>query len=391
MIVESLLFSKLFFTAYSAQMKAVIPFTLLVGNVNVWFTRSFSLSPASVSSRPSRSQCLLSAREEAEAFLEKARKMREEVAMMEGKTLEQVEDEARDKKLAAETIEKLATERRLLSKEDSRQRLKTDGSFLAVPETQSDQIAQARQAATRAYVDGITRQVIRFALLPEDEALNLDRQWPGGAQQMYREAAGPMTRELLRQIKTSNEKDQEASALRGPNKVTSEDIWDFDGSALITAKSDKDEMIAQAMVLSNTDNKYTKDIAALCREMGEKLVMLVNPFWRDVESWGFNLLAPKAKQNAQEVIFDGGFQETYVLLQKTVQGEDCIALKAYPYDWQMYAYAETDYWPYDSYLINLGSTKSEPRSSDFVAALQGREEFKLSKNMRQVQRMMGKD
>lgn len=101
-------------------------------------------------------------------------------------------------------------------------------------------------------------------------------------------------------------------------------------------------------------------------------------------------MAPKGKEMAQEAIFDRGFQETYVLLQPSVRGEDCIALKAYPYDWQLYAYAENEYWPYDEIIVYLGSTEKEPTTSDFTGLLNGRDEFKLSKNMRQMQRMLNK-
>lgn len=330
----------------------------------------------------------LSAEDQAEKLLEQARKIREELAVIEGKSLQEVEEEAHDKRQAVKELEKIESDRQIARRIEATNRRGTDGSFLNVPETQEDQVTQAKQAIERAFQDGITRQVVRFALVPEDEALNEDRQWPGGARQMYREAAGPMTRELLRQIKPLNS--GEELSLCKP-EVKSEDIWDFDGSAMVSASTDDHESYVKAMVLSNTDNKYTLDIEEDCKSMGGDLYLLVNPFWRDVESWGFNILAPKAKQTAQEVIFDGGFQETYMLLQKTVNGEDCIALKAYPYDWQLYVYCETDYWPYNNYLIHLGSTETEPKSSDFSRAMSEREEFALSKNMRQIQRMRGKD
>jgi hypothetical protein len=50
------------------------------------------------------------------------------------------------------------------------------------------------------------------------------------------------------------------------------------------------------LVFPNTDNKYTKDIAEIDKAMGDWLFILVNPFWRDIETWGFNLLAPKGKE-----------------------------------------------------------------------------------------------
>ena len=40
------------------------------------------------------------------------------------------------------------------------------------------------------------------------------------------------------------------------------------------------------------------------------------------------------------MIFDRGFDETYVCMRFSVRGEDCVAIKAYPYDWQIFAYKE---------------------------------------------------
>jgi hypothetical protein len=67
-----------------------------------------------------------------------------------------------------------------------------------------------------------------------------------------------------------------------------------------------------------------------------------------------------------------------------------VAIKAYPYDWQLFAYRESDEWPNSEYCVHLGSTEPEPKSEDFVKLLEQREEFKLTKNMRQMQRMMNK-
>ena len=350
-------------------------------------------------------------------LLERARKMREEIAELTGQTVEQVEQEAAAKKQkTADAAAKTAADRqeRKSNKSASSSSISTSadaGRFLPVPETPDDQIWQAKAAVERAFAAGLTRQVVRFALVPKDETLNQqDRQWPGGAQQMYREAAGPLTRELLKQIRAptaaaaTTKKDNsdnntaqtaattpDNSALTKQPNVISQDIWDFDGSALITAEHANASGDVQAMVQPNTDNKYTNDIGTIDRAMGDRLFLLINPFWRDLDSWGFNILAPGAKEKAAAAIFNRGFTETYCVLQKSVRGEDCVALKAYPYDWQLYAYAESDYWPFDQYSVHLGSTVHEPKSSDFSELLIQREEFKLSKNMRQVQRMMNKD
>eukprot|EP00977_Amphora_coffeiformis_P000885 scaffold190_cov171-Amphora_coffeaeformis.AAC.10 len=317
--------------------------------------------------------------------------MRAEAAALEGRPVEELEQEAAEKRQRERDAQAQAAqareERRIEAAEARATQSTNNGKFLTVPETADEQVVLAKQAVEKAFRDGIDRQIVRFALVPEGEYLNEnDRQWPGGAMQMYREAAGPMTRELLRVIKTDPE------PLSKQPEVKSQDVWDFDGSALITAEAPNGaKHDVQALVQPNTDTKYTKDIATIDEAMKQRLFLLVNPFWRGIDSWGFNILAPNGKKLAQEAIFDRGFQETFVLLQKSVRGENCIAMKVYPYEWQLYAYCESDYWPYREEIIHLGSSKEEPKSSEFGALLEQREEFKMSKNMRQLQRMSRRD
>eukprot|EP00978_Attheya_sp_CCMP212_P039113 scaffold200407_cov49-Attheya_sp.AAC.5 len=288
-----------------------------------------------------------SAEQEAKELLEKVRKMREEIALLEGRSVEDVEEEAQMKaKQNRERIEKEVADRevsRARTKEERQSVLLTDGSFLEVPDTADDQVRQAAAAVEQ----------VRAIVEPNDET--------------------------------------DAKAGYRP-KVKAQDIWDFDGSALVTAEAPSGAANdVQALVFPNTDDKYSKDIAKLDEGMKERLFLLVNPFWRNLESWGFNILAPNAKKLAQSAIFDKGFNETYCLLQRSVQGEDCVALKAYPYDWQLYVYLENPYWPYTDEVIHLGSTRDEPTTVNFTTFLKERDEFKMSKNMRQMQRMMGKD
>lgn len=349
--------------------------------------------------------------DEAERLLERARKMRQELAALEGKTIEQVEDEANQARAQrlekeAEESDEAARRKRIRNEAQAREEdgsKRKSGYVVSVPETPDEQVAQAKGAVERAFADGITRQVVRFALVAEGETLaSQDPSWPGGAQQMSREAAAPLTRELLRVLRapaataantqTDDASDVDRQGLRKPPIVKSQDVWDFDGSAIITAEAStgaSDDI--QALVMPNTDTKYTRDIAAIDRAMGSRLFLLVNPFWRNLESWGFNLLAPRGKAEAQQAIFNRGFEETYHVLQKSVNGEDCIAVKAYPYDWQLYARAESDNWPFEEYTVHLGSTPDEPTSADFATLLLQRDEFKLSKNMRRMQRIMNRN
>jgi hypothetical protein len=309
----------------------------------------------------------------AKALREKAAQLRAEIAALEGKSVDQVEQEAKDKKDQALNAKSASLEARKAPSKPV-----DYGKMMEVPTGSQDMVYQAARAVERAYADGIKRQTVRFVLLAEGQGVSQEtNEWPGGSAQMYREAGKPLTSELLREIRLNTN-------VGSPN-VRAQDIWDFDGSAIHYAEakdSAKDDV--QAMVFANTDVKYLRDIDAIDKDMGDRLFLLVNPFWRNVESWGFNILAPGAKQKAQATIFDKGYDETYSLLRFSVRGEDCVALKAYPYDWQLYVYLENEMgWVTP---IRLGSSKTEPKTDYVTDLINARPEFKLSKNMRQLSR-----
>lgn len=249
-------------------------------------------------------------------------------------------------------------------------------------------VQQAASAIERAFKDGITRQTVRFALITEEEVMSGElNEWPGGAKQMFREAGCPLTEELLREVQVGPRSESNV-----PPTVTTNDVWDFDGSAISKATSENEEADVTALIFPNTDTKYLKDIENISKEVGtDKLFLLINPFWRNVESFGFNILQPNGKKRAQEVIFDNGYDVTYAVLRFSARGEDCVAVKAYPYNWQMYAYREDPSWFNKQIPIWLGSSEDEPKSAQFSELLNARPEFKMSKNMRQMQRMMGND
>lgn len=309
---------------------------------------------------------------EAQALRDKAARLRAEIAAMEGKTVYEVESEAKEKR-----------DRELKATEERKHRMANEkpmdrGRMVEVPMTRDDMVAQAARSVERAYRDGLTRQTVRFFLLEDGDSFTGSNQWPGGAQQMYREAAKPLTRELLRSIRVSS--DQILSPV-----VKDQDIWDFDGSALHSAEAQEGAKLdVQALVFPNTDVKYINDIEKIDQDTGDRLFLLVNPFWRNIDSWGINLLAPGAKKKAHKVIFDRGYDETYVCLRFSCRGEECVAIKAYPYDWQIFAYLEDVYG--SETPMRLGSSKEEPRSEVVTSLLNERPEFKLSKNMRQLSR-----
>jgi len=204
---------------------------------------------------------------------------------------------------------------------------------------------------------------------------------------MYREAGKPLTSALLEEIRApSQQVDEYLEQRQLPPTVITQDIWDFDGSALHTAEAKEGPSAdVQALVFPNTDVKYIKDIAEISEAMGPRLFLLVNPLWINIDSWSFNLLAPGARKKAQETIFDRGFDETYVVLNFSVRGEKCVAIKAYPYDWQFFASLEDDY--NTESFIRLGSSKEEPTSSIVNQLLAARPEFKETKTTRQMKKL----
>lgn len=313
--------------------------------------------------------------------LDRAAKLRAEIAALENKSVEQVEQEAKQKKddekkrmmeMAAKDLE---TKKKSAPPRDF-------GRMLEVPSRPEDMVAQAALAVERAYQAGITRQTVRLALVnPPDQSCKELNQWPGGAPQMYRESAKPLTHELLKNIRLSKEQKMKIQA---PN-VTDQDIWDFDGSGLFTSRAQEGAAHdVQALVFANTDVKYINDIQKIDEAMKDRLFLLVNPFWRNIDSWGINILAPGAKKKAQKVIFDKGYDETYVFLRFSARSEECVAIKAYPYDWQIFAYLENDMgWETP---VRLGSSVEEPTTALVTELLNERPEFKLTRTMRQFRR-----
>jgi len=337
----------------------------------------------------------------AQKLLEQAAKIRAELAELEGKTLSQVEKEAQDQKDVRQLRIEKQREEDVSKKNVLSKTKKNTAQVIYLPETLEEQTRQAASAIERAFQDGITRQTVRLVLVKQDTPISADtEEWPGGAKQIYREAGRPLTEALLTEVRATatslqTEEDKNANTAKQYVRplVTAQDIWDFDGTALITAKANNGPAgDVQALVFPNTDNKYLKDIKQISQNLGkERLFLLINPFWSKVDTWGFNILQPNAQKMAQEIIFDspgGGFQETYVLSRFSARGEDCVAIKAYPYDWELYAYIEDEtYGAPVQTAIRLGSSPDQPTSAIYTQLLNKRPEFKLTKTMRQMNKM----
>ena len=182
--------------------------------------------------------------DEAKKLLEKAAQIRKQLAELEGKTLSQVEKEAKEEKdLRSQRqleIQSKKNNENSKSGTNSKERRSSSRSLhnplVYVPETIDDQIRQSSLAIERAFEDGITRQTVRLALVKQNEMITPEEEeWPGGAMQMYREAGRPLTEALLGEIRViaknlQTEDEKNSGKENYPPTVKAQDIWDFDVS-----------------------------------------------------------------------------------------------------------------------------------------------------------------
>ena len=347
--------------------------------------------------------------EQAQILRDKADKIREEIAKLEGKSISQVQQEAQTKRdFEQNRLLQLEEKNKKRSEENEKRKSSSSGwndggKFLEVPGNHDEMVWQASRAIERAYKDGKTRQTVRFDLVGKNQMVGDENLWPGGTKEMYRESAKPLTNSLLELIDvpsitipvSSNTTDEQPQQLqqqqaRVPRTVKAQVLLDFDGTYLHTAETASDPGAdVQALVFPNTDIKYIRDIEAISNAMESRLFILINPFWRNLdESWSFNLLQPGAKKEAKRVIFDNGYDDTYVALSFFARGEKCMAIKAYPYDWQLFAYLENNSYGGRETIIKLGSCKERPTSSVVTEMINDVPELKESKTMRQMKKIL---
>ena len=145
----------------------------------------------------------------------------------------------------------------------------------------------------RAYSgSGLNHQSVQ---LPLSEAIYGEREegfvadravgWQGGPQETYR-FLQPLSIDLLKQV------DLQPGGL--PPRVSEQTLLDFDGSSLLTSESGagpRDDV--QAILQPNTDRYYLDLIRRVEEQFSDtpgkpqRLLLLVNPAWRDRSSWGF--------------------------------------------------------------------------------------------------------
>ena len=166
-----------------------------------------------------------------------------------------------------------------------------------------DQIARAAATAVHAaWRDGIYRQSIKLPLSEsmygsKEEGFIADRAigWQGGPQETLRYLT-PLTMQVLQRLAP-----QQADTAGLTPRIQQQFLLDFDGSCLLTSEHPAGALYdVQAVLQPNTDDYYRTTIANLEAQATERrLVVLVNPAWRDRTSWGFF-----QRQEAQRLILD---------------------------------------------------------------------------------------
>jgi len=198
---------------------------------------------------------------------------------------------------------------------------------------------QASAAISKAYLEGgINLQTIR---LPLTEAMYSDKEegfvadraigWQGGPQETIRYLS-PLVQSILKSIKMT---DNNMGGL--PVKVSEQILLDFDGSTLQTSEHPTGPLYdIQAILQPNTDGYYLKTIQQIEEQFSNtkgkanRLFLLVNPAWRDRQSFGIF-----GGKKAQEQILDR-YPTTYAVDQFIVRGRKVSLLKCWSENWAMF-------------------------------------------------------
>ena len=144
---------------------------------------------------------------------------------------------------------------------------------LKPPQNREDMLTQAASAVQRARADDVNRCLVRVFLTKEDGNLYPpDESWEGGIMQLYK-ACTPLVRDLLRRIST------EVAGV--PPALTEQrlDESGVDGESVWFAQSNAAKDDCVGLVQPSAERLET--IRTLSAQSGERLLMLVNPQWKE--------------------------------------------------------------------------------------------------------------
>jgi len=259
-------------------------------------------------------------------------------------------------------------------------------------------IRQAASAISTALLDDqMNLQSVRLPLSEAmyreaEEGFVADRAigWSGGPQETYR-TLGPIVRQLMQSVQTLPTFASGDGNLLP--RITEQVLLDFDGSALLTAESPAGPLgDAQALVQPNTDKYYRNIMKSIQEQLPAKrhtkksdksneadiksngddteteivnrLFLLVNPGWRDANSFGiFNA------QQAQKEIFDC-YPATDAMDQFVVRGQKCSLLKVWPHDWCIF-------WSKMPYEQKKESDKNRDVEPEFLGSFSERPTYQV--------------
>lgn len=229
----------------------------------------------------------------------------------------------------------------------------------ALPLSLTDMKVTAVDAIKRAYADGLTRQRVRILLSSPrvpNQLVPPDETWEGGIMQLYY-ACSPVVRSIVRQLSLSSD----ASAVLTEQRLDESGV---DGESLWTSEcaSARDDVSA----FVQPSSEQLRNIKAVCSSAQERLVLMVNPQYRDsddtldyIASNGGGVFAAMAnflggKASFVSELDDLGFTSTFILEQYVIRGSELKYFLAYPYDWKIYITGD------QGESIFLGESKTRP-------------------------------
>lgn len=259
---------------------------------------------------------------------------------------------------------------------------------LSVPLSFDEMVKQASNAMSDAYNvaegegESIKRQIIRL-VLPRDPASgqlgqyfeddaetdtqNLilvppDETWQGGIMQLYR-AVMPTCKEILRRFS------KDTAGV--PPKIVEDRSIDESGvdgiGLLLTESTTPSEDVCCFMQPSQ---ETVNSIQSISDQAGDRLVMIVNPQWRNVDdaldsaSRSGGLFGSVAsflggKGGSLKRLDDMGFQNVYTIEGYVCKGGNVRLMKRFDSDWAAFAENDsaTDY-------VFVGSSKTRPTYQD---------------------------
>mmetsp|Transcript_29649 Transcript_29649/g.42059 ORF Transcript_29649/g.42059 Transcript_29649/m.42059 type:complete len:270 (+) Transcript_29649:844-1653(+) len=240
-------------------------------------------------------------------------------------------------------------------------------------------VQQASAAMTSAYEEGgITRQIVRI-LLPRDPssgqlgqyfendaALDTndlllvppDETWQGGIMQLYR-AAAPTCQEILRKF-AKNEGGLPPRMVE--DRSVDESGVDGVGLWMTQAPNAADDVSCFVQPTQETVDA----IESISQQAGDRLVMMVNPQWRNVDDaldaaskdgGVFGNLASflGGKGNSLKRLDNMGFQNVYVVEGYVCKGGNIRIIKTHNSDWGVFAENDSA-----TAFINVGTSKTRP-------------------------------